>query len=674
MVGVLKKINYSNMKFTVTSKYDQKTHNMKYANKDLKLAPTKHYEFLVHIVKCFAEYLAERIHIDFDYLWENFQPTVHAKCNKAFLSKNATKWMINHLRSKKDNLKPHLVQEKAVNEFLRWGIPMDIDMVKAEITVKNYAQQKADYLEGKRKQYEVYKPHVSKLIHWFGSKDIGEFQEAVEKVLENVECSSRHRGEYLSFQRIQDPKFMATLLMKIRLMLCLMTVTGIRGVAFWRHKLGDFAPITGTDGEYMLVYGTAKGGSKRKHGVEAEPSPVLKNYARVVHNVDATIDCIAAYYQYIEMLPEDQREFPFHFGVDRMTKRKYVQPDGTSVAREKKQHDYYEALRRQSWCLITIAAYCVMDTESFEVHMDSTRRIHAWRSYCATFLEENGATDVESNDLLGWSGQGTRKQSYVTPYTIACNNNACYFSAGLLVEIGPREYKRYQVPGCWGFLDQVDGNTVGTKIATLSVYAKVAPRNFYHFVKYTIKPGLVAAIQKSMSVTNQKEHTKEDYERQIRMLQVETQTLLAAGPEVVVQKGNPVETLRELFKMHFTEREIPMGAKEFVAYCRKVVGTYFQPVLNGHQIKSKNTGLGVGLDMTKTIDRYIHSVCLFGILKDIEEVSRIKQQNEKKKWWICYKENKAFRDAVILASGVTPRSAITSWAALLPHYNTTSAV
>lgn len=657
------------MKFHLSTKYkSSEKHHLKYKNNNLKACPTDYYKQNLTFIRNFAEYLAPKTGYSFKRLWKFFQPTVHYKLNYEFLFEHATDYLIQFCEQKrKTNKKPYIIQERCINQFEVWNIPFDSERVTAEISYTNSHRTDEQFEEDKSIQYMIYKPHVTQMIKWLGDVCIEDFKELLSQILSKrysyvYDNVTRHKTEYRSLYAIDDAEVFAKLMLKVRAMLCLFTVTGVRGVALYRHKYGQFSPIDGAPGNYIISYQSGKGTrtNRQRHAhITAEANPLKTSFVRIVHNADPTIDAIAAYHHLIGVLSEEEREYPFHYGVS-----KYTQSGS-----EKQQRHVFEDIRRQTWCILTVAAFACMDEDHFKIHVNGAKKIHAWRYYCSTYLTESGAAGTEANLHLGWATTGTRERNYIHRLVLQKTNQACFYLANRIVKDGDTEFQHIPEPGIWQYLPDVNGD-----ICALTVGANVAPNNFTLLKSYNLNPALEKTLRNARP---KKQITMTEVESHIRQLNVQNQELMTKVSELEEKypEEDPIAKVTELFKEHFTNnKEIQESVNliDFIHYCKSTVNTHFRPILEAHQHQSKC--LGIGLDTKTTIARYVVAICVFGALQPdeselLERIIVLKRKNPKKSWWLCYKNFTDFRQAVVDAVPVVPKTNITSWPSLAPYYS-----
>lgn len=587
-------------------------------------------------VKKFSDWVAARQNLPEAKLWRHFQTTVKVKTNKPILKELASIWLLDEIKSaqSKGNKTIANMIYTIQHAFRRWGISFDEATTVYANNLKKKenkatAIRKMDNLEKKAQQYHSLKKIVPQMIQWLGSATDGEFDSIVTEISDTgPEFLTKTGVDQIKPLLNMHPAKRNILRLKLRAMISLGVVTGLRGIGFWRLAKTDVRRIEinheGEEGLF-IYYGTRKNGPGK--------SDLMTKVTRVVHNIDPDVDCIAAYFEYLSVLPADTK-YPFQFGKASR---------GTGKVAEMA---HFRALRSQAVAFVEVAAVAC------GVEGMGMKKIHALRAFCTNALAEKGSSKDERMEHLGWAKTDVEGAHYMDKAYPVLNNNAPFIVAG-------REKKKNGLPrpAMWNFIDSLterrvpgaDSMSYGDKVCFLAAAAgkspKIAPvikvpEDFAHTVRN--------AKNEEVPLEGAALEVEKKYAKRVRDLELEVTALRA---KVARLEGDPDirhETAVDAVKR--TEEALAVLSVDpenldFPERCKKVVVEKLAHILDRYP------AMGF-LDADKALKKKVHATLrLAAFAKELVENP---PPSRGRKYWFtwCFNSSAEFKK---VHNGVKPQ-------------------
>lgn len=454
---------------------------------------------------------------------------------------------------------------RAVSALRSVGIELDKRLrvlIMKKIQKENDAREEVKNGERatRSENYEMLRDGLERLLIWLGNCTNKEFR------IKSLELLVKQKGSAKSYMRetvdhinkTMKSKHLRVLRFQVRAMLALMATTGLRGISFWRMCEGDIKEISGD----LVNCGLAIYYKSYKTGSSGRGVTLL---TRVVPHSNPHVCPIICLYQYMQIT--GSREYIFR------------NSNGTK-----------DSWWKRASSVLQVAGYATNLESAF-----SSKKFHAFRGYCTTFLMERGAHRDERHNHLGWKREKVDIESeHYLLDTVQLNSNpAAFIAAGRLTrtctnsEIQPP-------PPFWKYLDKSGCNTLCEKVCYVAAAA-----GFHCGNKMEVDPEIAKVIVSDSGTKRKREDSGV----------LELALNLERAKNARCDSGTLVEAVEELERI-FNDHLKPHCMKDdFPSLCKKVVIENMAPILDKWAMPNVNKGMGLGLDLANGFGRDL-VVCL----------------------------------------------------------------
>lgn len=421
-------------------------------------------------------------------------------------------------------------------------------------------------------KYEMLRDGIGKIISWLGECTNKEFKIKSLEFISQLNCSSKSyaREAVDHFNKTMGPLQLRKLRFQVRSMTSIMATTGLRGISFWRMKEDDIKEISGD----LVKNGLAIYYSSFKTGSSGAEVTLL---TRIVPHLDPRRCPIICLYQYMAFVKGEGLHL-FRNGVN--------------------TYDYWW---KRASTVLQIAAFATNTGEAF-----STKKLHALRGYCATFLLERGALKDERQNHLGWkSSKSDIETEHYLLDTVQLTSNPAAFIAGERFRRHGTDLIVEPAPSFWNFLHTITLDSTCEKVCYLAAAA-----GFRCGKKIVVDP----EIAKTVVSERRNKRQRDDRETLEMALTMERAKNSKSEEETLVEAVNKLEALfNEKLKPHCREKTFP-------ARCKQVVRDHMVDILDKWSSPGVSRGLGMGLELTEGFGRDFVNVLRFAACTSLNGV------------------------------------------------------